>query len=164
MSYIFYIWGFFDWTPIFWIFLIEPLSCCRATFQVAHWQIFYQKKNTTSQVLTMIKSIVSKKTDPVLYKGSIRLWKWPNYYTNIGVCILGRSDTIIIIKILYVLSAKVVDESMNFKKPSMIQISSLCQVHLQLIYIPIEIPNKCFYPNLMPTHTDINHPNASTFL
>jgi hypothetical protein len=115
MSYIFYIWGFFDWTPIFWIFLIEPLSCCRATFQVAHWQIFCQKKNTTSQVLTMIKSIVSKKTDPVLYKGSIRLWKWPNYYTNIGVCILGRSDTIIIIKILYVLSAKMRTSQWIFK-------------------------------------------------
>ncbi len=79
---------------------------------------FFLKKNNllpqkktpiTSQVLlTMIKSIVSKsKTDPVLYKGSIRLWKWPNYYTNIRLCILGRSDTIIIIKNLYLLSAKV---------------------------------------------------------
>jgi hypothetical protein len=46
----------------------------------------------------------------------------------------------------------------------MIQIPSLCQVHLQLIYIPIEIPNKSFYPNLIPAHTDINHPIASTFL
>jgi hypothetical protein len=60
----------------------------------------------------MIKWIVLKKRTLYFIQGLIRLWKWPNYYTNI--C-LGSSDTIIIFKILYVLSAKVGDESMNSK-------------------------------------------------